>query len=456
VKLHLLALPALGLVFGAAVHAETGSDADQQDEVVDALRAEVATLRQEVAELKAADGDRWLTERRAQEIRALVADVLADADTRVSMLQNAPMGWDGKNFVLSSPDGNWKMRLRGQLQVRWAYNYAAGQTAIGQPDNAYGFEVRRAKLKIDGNIIDPSWKYILNLAFDYDSSVQEIEVEDAIFIKRFDNGLSVGGGQFKDYFLREELVSSTSQLAVDRSYVNELFNQDRTQGIALEYAADQFKIYGSYNDGFSTRATTYNAPGGANSFTGRVEWLAAGNWKQFDDLQGWRGGEFGVMVGGAVHYQESRYGAPYNAGGRVERLTWTIDTSFEGDGWNVLAYVVGNHLDFQTGGGADQYGLIVQGGFMFAEDWDVYGQWAWWDLDNNLSTSALSPAVVSDSSIITVGVNYYIDRNNAKWTTDIGVGLDSVPLTINGIDWRADAPSQDGQVVLRSQLQLLF
>ena len=37
------------------------------------------------------------------------------------------------------------------------------------------------------------------------------------------------------------------------------------------------------------------------ALTGRVEWLAAGNWDQFQDFSGWRGGEFGLLVGGAIH-----------------------------------------------------------------------------------------------------------------------------------------------------------
>ncbi|MHC4652752.1 MAG: porin, partial [Planctomycetota bacterium] len=96
-------------------------------------------------------------------------------------------------------------------------------------DERYGFEVRRAKLKLKGHVVDPSWKYVLNLAFDYDDG--EVDLEDAIIIKDFGGGWELWAGQFKLNFLREELVSSSAQLAVDRSFVNELYNQDRHQGV---------------------------------------------------------------------------------------------------------------------------------------------------------------------------------------------------------------------------------
>ena len=45
-----------------------------------------------------------------------------------------------------------------------------------------------------------------------------------------------------------------------------------------------------------------------------------------------------------------------------------------------------------------------------------------------------------------------------KWTTDVGVGLNPVASAFasTALSWRADAPDEDGQVVVRSQLQLVF
>jgi hypothetical protein len=58
---------------------------------------------------------------------------------------------------------------------------------------------------------------------------------------------------------------------------------------------------------------------------------------------------------------------------------------------------------------------------------------------------------------VTVGVVRYYNGNMLKWTTDVGVGLHPVAseFASTALGWRADAPGENGQVVIRSQLQLL-
>ena len=71
----------IGLVVGAAALTVTGgSFADTTEGVSDSAR--IAELEAKVARLTASQSDSWLTEQRADEIRGLVQDVLADADTR--------------------------------------------------------------------------------------------------------------------------------------------------------------------------------------------------------------------------------------------------------------------------------------------------------------------------------------------------------------------------------------
>lgn len=459
----------IGLILGSGVFA--GDLDPSRDAIIDELRTQVAKLTDTVAELKAADDDNWLTERRADEIRGIVEDVLADADTRASLLQDGgTAGWDGK-FYLGSADGNWRMNISGQLQVRWALNNASGQgggVAVF-PDTLYGFEVRRAKVKFAGHVVDPSWQYTLQLAVDHDSIGDgSFEVEDAIIGKDFGNGVLVWAGQFKLEFNREELTSSSSQLAVDRSVVNAFFNLDRSQGVRVQYTGDRFRLAGSYSDGASNRWGGFDLGSGpaADAFTGRVDWLAAGDWKQFKDFQGWKGGTFGAMIGAAIHYQKSKYGMLNAAPGlftmpRTERLAWTVDAQLEGDGWNAFAYVVGNHLSDNAAGSAsaDQIGVVVQGGYMLNEKWDIFARYEWGDLDNNTSPSAIatSAAGLSDISIVTLGTNYYFQKQTVKWTSDVGFGLDPVPtLRGLGVAWRPDVGANDGQFVFRTQLQLLF
>jgi hypothetical protein len=97
-------------IIGTAVFACSAAADDGKDAEIDELRSEVSHLRDTVAELRSTvqefqAGDDWLTQQRADEIRGLVRDVLADADTRASLLQDGmTAGWD-KGFFLGSADG---------------------------------------------------------------------------------------------------------------------------------------------------------------------------------------------------------------------------------------------------------------------------------------------------------------------------------------------------------------
>ena len=132
-------LPSLSLAvvatFASGVFADRPPDAD-----IDQLRSEVAALRAEVQRLKSMTGDDRLTEERAREIRGLIEEVVADADRRASLLQDGlTAGWaKGKGFHISSVDGNFLLRIYGQIQVRYVANFQ-DNSPTGE-DSRSGFE----------------------------------------------------------------------------------------------------------------------------------------------------------------------------------------------------------------------------------------------------------------------------------------------------------------------------
>ena len=72
---------------------------------LDAVRATNNQLQGEVAKLRNAGDENWLNERRAAEVKSLVKEVLADADTRASLLEGGmSAGHNGKNFFLASEE----------------------------------------------------------------------------------------------------------------------------------------------------------------------------------------------------------------------------------------------------------------------------------------------------------------------------------------------------------------
>ena len=96
-----------------------------------------------------------------------------------------------------------------------------------------------------------------------------------------------------------------------------------------------------------------------------------------------------------------------------------------------------------------QLGLLLQGGWMFVPDeWELYARYEWGDADG------LSPEL----SVFTIGVNRYVEEDTFKFTFDVGYGLNEVGdfWSSSGAGWRTDRPGEDGQVVARTQIQLLF
>jgi len=99
---------------------------------IDPLRSQNADQAKQIQELKAANGEQWLTEQRAEQVRGVVRDVLADSADRASF----------------RTDGNYRLNIEGQIQSRYAFNFlptAAFTPSSAVAQNEYGFELRRVR-----------------------------------------------------------------------------------------------------------------------------------------------------------------------------------------------------------------------------------------------------------------------------------------------------------------------
>ncbi len=417
------------------------------------LEQEIAALKAEIAAVREITGDRWLTEQRAGEIRSLVQDVLADADSRAS-LQGSGMtaGWD-KGFFLASPDGNYRLNVSGLSQFRYYYNHRDDPGA-GEDSNSHGFENARTQLIFSGHVIDPSWSFLVRGDF---GSAGTFSLLDAYVAKSFDNGLFLIAGQFKVPMLRETLVAEANLLAVERSLIQNEFGAGRTQGAAIGWSNDFLKVVFGYTDG-------HPATGGFNtpaldrstewSFTGRADVKIAGEWSQWNQLTSFPGEEFAAFVGAAAHYQRSEFGTPDP---ELDVFLWTVDGSLQFGGAHIYGAFVGRHIESVQGSAVDldQYGAVVQGGFFVMPKVELYSRYEWGDTNGN----------GKDLSILTAGANWYIAKQSVRLTADIGYGFNEVSSLFGdgflgpgggNAGWQTDGTGEDGQFVFRSQLQLVF
>ncbi|MHC4810241.1 MAG: hypothetical protein ACYTEV_07725 [Planctomycetota bacterium] len=446
-----------GLLAGSAAAMPAGTNNVDLNTVLDrmnTLEQEVGRLRgveAELARLRAAQGSDAIDAAREAELRGLVAEALADADTRSSLLQSGGVaGWDG-GFSLGSADGNYALNISGLMQVRYVHSLRDNSA----DDSVGGFENQRTYLTFAGHIVDPSWMYKIQAGVEQGvgaGAAGTFTLLDAYIGKDLGDGLALMAGQMKVPMLREAGMDEKGVQGTGRSLFSAEFDPQRTQGVALAYAADNWKFVGALTDG-------HDATGGSNtpwntydveySITLRGEYLVSGTWGQFADMTSSRGAEQGIMIGGAFHHQVGEYGTTAT---ETDATQWTIDASAEFDGANVFVAYVDRDA---TGTALDGSGFMAQGGYYFTDDLEGFARYEY--LENEVDADSLS--------IITVGVNKYFAGNNAKFSADLGYALDGVSafwsggtLGAGGIlnGWQQDAANEDGQMVVRAQFQLAF
>lgn len=470
-----------GLLTGAATLSISGfaGATDIDNASIDALRAELADLRVQNNALEArvdAQDDQWLNETRATEIRGIVQDVLADSQTRTSLQDsNAMAGYKaGKGFYLSNQDGSFTMTISGQVQTRWVMNKVTDDTSAAGPNmgmnqTQWGFQVRRAKVKFQGNVVDPTWKYQVNGAFGAGGG---FTFQEVMITKDMENGLSLTFGQFKAPWLREELVSSSQQLAVERSMVNEYFNADRAVGVDMMYQQDAWNLEVSYNNGVRTamtpaygRYTNSTSNSTKWAFQGRFQYKFSGDWNDFNSFTSSPGDEQAIMLGVAAMAQA--YNGNAMVGAAFDHVTvygLTADLSMKFGGLSLFgAFVWQNFQD--NGAGVDDnksnpLGLVLQGGYSLNDQWELFARYSFANNDTQAVGAAppMPGGTEAKLSIVTIGANYFIN-DNVKFTVDFGLNMEDAMIgdwasNTAGNGWRAT--NSNDEWVLRAQLQLLF
>ncbi|MGI9014358.1 MAG: porin [Phycisphaerales bacterium] len=421
----------ISVVLVMCTAANAGADDRSLEERVRALELQIQALR-------SYDAVRDAT------IRQIIVDVLDDADRRSAFLQQSlTAGWD-KGFFLASADDSFRMVMRGHMQAQWTVNHQRGE---GSSDRwRSGFENRRTRVGFRGHVIDPRLTFDIYTEFDR-SDEGSLGVITALIGYEFADGWTVSTGKFKPPYLREALMSSTRLLAVDRSLVHQSLKQGRAQGVELEHQGDWLRWQVAVHDGFDTNTSPAlmrdtELPG----LTSRIELLfnleGDRSWRQFRDFTSDPDDDVAIMIGVAGHIERDEFGTTDRDEDTL--FAWTFDASLEGHGLTLFAAAIGQHDDQR-----DVVAAVLQGGVRITEDVELFARYEWGDEDEPSG---------EDLSIATAGVTWFIDGERIKAVADIGYGLNQVTdfWASSGAGWRSDAADEDGQIVLRTQLQLTW
>lgn len=428
--------------------------ANAENNELEQMKAEMAQMRAEMAQLKAETQGDWMNDARRKQIESMIADVFADADNRATLLQEGAMaGIDEKGKIfLESADGSFSTNLNGQIQFRYIWNNLEDRAGAPSGESISGFQMRRTKFGMKGKVGD-GWSYEFKLATDRDGG--DVIMEDFYIGYKISDQLSMKAGVKKLPFARQELISSTRQVGVDRGLATEFFTLGRADQIEFTHkTTDTIKLTGAISDGANSNYTDFNNDA-SNDFavTGRLDWMAMGD--DWGAMKHEFGGvdESALFVGVAGHYEVADGSGAPDTG-----FAWTADVLYKTGALGLTAAVFGNHTENEGGTDTDQFGLYAQASYDLSNDWDIFGRWEYIDDDDN-------GAPKDPLQAITVGVNHHFSKN-VKFTGDVvyiyegGNPLADGNTTTDGEDsdgmGLVGAVDGSDQVALRLQLQLLF
>ncbi|MDA1008027.1 MAG: porin [Planctomycetota bacterium] len=498
--------------------ARSTSAVDELVKRLDSLERRNIQLEQQVSDLQSESGERWLTEERASEIRTIVADVVADADSRMSLQSDAmTAGWND-GFFLASPDGRFLLKLGGMLQTRFIYSYIPNDGRSGtnlfldSDKNVSGFDLGQSELWFSGHVFSPDVTfgsriqvantnsvYLLdqNANVSGGSSSGALQVLEAWVRLALDDAWSIRAGQFRMAYSREFLVQEQYYTAVDRSVIDYHLGMGFTQGVELEYADAESRFRCSINDGaqdftggglvsfaggLDPLGKPWNYDGGALSFAARYEVKPWGGWDQFKSFTSPIGDESGLLLGVGAHWQQAQ---PYlypNVDPPTDGLnynTWmavTVDATYMMGGASLFGSFYYNSIDSETAilnnsiglssdptadlGTVGMYGAVVQGAYYFDTDVEGFARFEWgnYTVGQVPSAPAQWGQVLTPSNwlgIVTVGANWYIDGQDAKITTDLGYALTNVDPVWQTYPAGWRASGMN-EFVFRTKFQLMF
>lgn len=448
------------LLQGGPVYADASEVQELRDELK-ALREEVEQLRAEQrAQQTRLDDDRAVYERALERSRQ---------DDLVPLF--AGINDKGRLF-LSSRDGSVTAEFNGLIQLRYLWNTLDTNNATGTRSRSQsGISINRVRFGVSGDFGD-GWGYKVQFgtARSIGSPVApgtapangeaagDVLTEDAYITYDFDDAWQLRAGSARLAFSRQELVSATRQVGVDRGLVNEFFTLNRSDHVQLGYKGDSVWGRLTLSDGGNANFSGAFSDG-SNDFalTGRVDWMLSGDgWSSMRDE--FARDDSALFLGGAVHYEVAEGGAaPDN------QLVWTADALLKRPGYGLTAAVFGNHAEIIGAADADQYGLYLQGDVRINKGWSVFARWE--AIDDGDFTAAGTDMLQA----LTAGFNRRLN-SNVRLTTDlvwVYTGDNQTPSgAINGGELSSglglsstafNAGDQHGdQFAFRVQLQLGF
>jgi phosphate-selective porin OprO/OprP len=171
---------------------------------------------------------------------------------------------DGNDLVINTngglsvatSDGDYSVKLGGRLQ--WDYNQAEENDIVGED----GFDIRRARLYVSGDVNDWGYKAQFNIGNGNGGTPEDLYIR----YNGMSNGMTITIGRQKEPFGLEQLTSSQDNSMLERTGPVEAYTPGRSDGIQLNGAAgDVYYGVGVFEDEDSSGTSDFTLSGRVTS-----------------------------------------------------------------------------------------------------------------------------------------------------------------------------------------------
>ena len=470
------------------------------------VSSEIAALRSRLDQLEAQQKATELQRREAESKLAdkISADELAHdaatSDQKLLTPEGFTAGYTDNRFVIQSADGNFVLRPWVHFQFREVVNDRTDFLVLNKKKKTFddevnqGFELRRVRFGLDGNLFTPDFTYFFNWATvrnSGNSTVNGATASTAGGKVTTSNNLGgvplleeawvkyhipttpfyLKGGQIKDPILHDQIVSSRYQQSAERSMTADIFaNGDAfTEGATFIYDPKSFvRTEAGVNHGIRSANTNfYDYPNNSTynaydyGFAGRVEYKVMGRWEDYAQV-GAVGNKAPLLVFGV--------GGDYSERGRDGQLVAAADGMYaDPSGLNFYGAFVdrytthnfGIYTQSPTGANigtpdpkvagkpTNEYSCLIEAGYIINDRIEPFGRYEYMFLQG---TAAGSRNYVQ---CITGGVNYYFYGHRLKATAEAIWLPDGLPIDDGPSDVLTNSNGKT-EISFVAQLQLLL
>lgn len=340
-------------------------------------------------------------------------------------------GWDKEEgfFLADTNKENFLLTIGGLFQGRAVYKARDPRGNVPAEHDQLSFTIPRARLELGGYVLDPNMTFRLEIDDNTLDEVGGMSLLDAYVLYKAgeyfgDNPgiLAFGAGQFKPYFLRQELVHAGSLQMVDRSLTNEFFNIGRNIGVWVQSDLNPVFLSFAVTNGWTSANETPRNVDQVPSFIGKVDFSIlgheAGKYVE-SNVSGSEDPQWTIGASFATDYDNgtSESGSVQN----YAAYQFGIDTAFKWGPFSLQAEYIGRWLNYPVdntivpGDGSTHYahGLYVQGGvFLVPGTLEVTGRVSTiWGVDGPRDGNGVEAGP---------GINWYLSGDHrVKLQTDL-------------------------------------